>query len=59
MILIYIYIEKYVYLLHLIENYCICFYSYAGRPTAASSATGSKMQHLKELKALLDQSFAV
>ncbi|XP_022173086.1 2-oxoglutarate dehydrogenase, mitochondrial isoform X2 [Myzus persicae] len=33
--------------------------SYAGRPTAASSATGSKMQHLKELKALLDRSFAV
>ncbi|KAL4113356.1 hypothetical protein QTP88_016990 [Uroleucon formosanum] len=32
---------------------------YAGRPTAASSATGSKMQHLKELKALLDRSFAV
>uniref|UniRef100_A0A2S2P8F3 oxoglutarate dehydrogenase (succinyl-transferring) n=1 Tax=Schizaphis graminum TaxID=13262 RepID=A0A2S2P8F3_SCHGA len=31
---------------------------YAGRPTAASSATGSKMQHLKELKALLDRSFA-
>ncbi|XP_029344574.1 2-oxoglutarate dehydrogenase, mitochondrial isoform X4 [Acyrthosiphon pisum] len=33
--------------------------SYAGRPTAASSATGSKMQHLRELKALLDRSFAV
>ncbi|XP_029344578.1 2-oxoglutarate dehydrogenase, mitochondrial isoform X8 [Acyrthosiphon pisum] len=32
---------------------------YAGRPTAASSATGSKMQHLRELKALLDRSFAV
>lgn len=32
---------------------------YAGRPTAASTATGSKMQHLKELKALLDDSFAV
>lgn len=41
------------------DNYCICFYSYAGRPTAASSATGSKMQHLRELKALLDRSFAV
>ncbi|XP_024944925.1 2-oxoglutarate dehydrogenase, mitochondrial isoform X3 [Cephus cinctus] len=27
---------------------------YAGRPTAASPATGSKMQHLKELKQLLD-----
>jgi len=35
------------------------FSSYAGRPTAASAATGSKMQHLKELKALLDESFAV
>ena len=46
-------------LLHKIENYCIYFYSYAGRPTAASSATGSKMQHSKELKALLDRSFAV
>ncbi|VVC29871.1 Hypothetical protein CINCED_3A011739 [Cinara cedri] len=32
---------------------------YAGRPTGASAATGSKMQHLKELKALLDESFAV
>ncbi|XP_053979499.1 2-oxoglutarate dehydrogenase complex component E1 isoform X4 [Hylaeus volcanicus] len=29
---------------------------YAGRPTAASPATGSKMQHLKELKQLLDDS---
>jgi len=43
----------------MIVNYCIYFYSYAGRPTAASSATGSKMQHLKELKALLDQSFTI
>ncbi|XP_050423125.1 2-oxoglutarate dehydrogenase complex component E1 isoform X4 [Adelges cooleyi] len=33
--------------------------SYAGRPTSASPATGSKMQHLKELAALLDTSFAV
>ncbi|KAH0567489.1 2-oxoglutarate dehydrogenase, mitochondrial isoform X5 [Cotesia glomerata] len=31
--------------------------SYVGRPTAASPATGSKMQHLKELKQLLDDSF--
>ncbi|KAK0071014.1 hypothetical protein PV325_013672, partial [Microctonus aethiopoides] len=30
---------------------------YVGRPTAASPATGSKMQHLKELKQLLDDSF--
>ncbi|XP_018052136.1 PREDICTED: 2-oxoglutarate dehydrogenase, mitochondrial isoform X3 [Atta colombica] len=29
---------------------------YAGRPTASSPATGSKMQHLKELKQLLDDS---
>ncbi|XP_017882185.1 2-oxoglutarate dehydrogenase, mitochondrial isoform X3 [Ceratina calcarata] len=29
---------------------------YAGRPTGASPATGSKMQHLKELKQLLDDS---
>ncbi|XP_015438559.1 PREDICTED: 2-oxoglutarate dehydrogenase, mitochondrial isoform X1 [Dufourea novaeangliae] len=33
--------------------------SYVGRPTAASPATGSKMQHLKELKQLLDDSFDV
>ncbi|XP_023288816.1 2-oxoglutarate dehydrogenase, mitochondrial isoform X3 [Orussus abietinus] len=32
---------------------------YCGRPTAASPATGSKMQHLKELKQLLDDSFNV
>ncbi|XP_070163960.1 2-oxoglutarate dehydrogenase complex component E1 isoform X1 [Polyergus mexicanus] len=32
--------------------------SYAGRPTAASPATGSKMQHLKELKQLLDDSLS-
>ncbi|XP_034950537.1 2-oxoglutarate dehydrogenase, mitochondrial isoform X5 [Chelonus insularis] len=31
--------------------------SYAGRPTAASPATGSKPQHLKELKQFLDDSF--
>ncbi|XP_034950533.1 2-oxoglutarate dehydrogenase, mitochondrial isoform X1 [Chelonus insularis] len=30
---------------------------YAGRPTAASPATGSKPQHLKELKQFLDDSF--
>ncbi|KAK9299311.1 hypothetical protein QLX08_007660 [Tetragonisca angustula] len=30
---------------------------YVGRPTAASPATGSKMQHLKELKQLFDDSF--
>ncbi|KAL0107582.1 hypothetical protein PUN28_014709 [Cardiocondyla obscurior] len=29
---------------------------YAGRPTASSPATGSKMQHLKELKQLVDDS---
>ncbi|XP_068966957.1 2-oxoglutarate dehydrogenase complex component E1 isoform X7 [Bombus flavifrons] len=33
--------------------------SYIGRPTGASPATGSKMQHLKELKQLLDDSFDV
>ncbi|XP_015178830.1 PREDICTED: 2-oxoglutarate dehydrogenase, mitochondrial isoform X3 [Polistes dominula] len=32
---------------------------YAGRPTAASPATGSKMQHLKELKQILDDSLNV
>ncbi|KAL6422027.1 hypothetical protein ACFW04_010845 [Cataglyphis niger] len=32
--------------------------SYAGRPTAASPATGSKMQHLKELKQLIDDSLS-
>ncbi|XP_074102450.1 oxoglutarate dehydrogenase Nc73EF isoform X5 [Cotesia typhae] len=31
--------------------------SYVGRATAASPATGSKMQHLKELKQLMDDSF--
>ncbi|XP_074102446.1 oxoglutarate dehydrogenase Nc73EF isoform X1 [Cotesia typhae] len=30
---------------------------YVGRATAASPATGSKMQHLKELKQLMDDSF--
>ncbi|XP_043492434.1 2-oxoglutarate dehydrogenase, mitochondrial isoform X4 [Polistes fuscatus] len=33
--------------------------TYAGRPTAASPATGSKMQHLKELKQILDDSLNV
>ncbi|XP_025073596.1 2-oxoglutarate dehydrogenase, mitochondrial [Pogonomyrmex barbatus] len=32
---------------------------YAGRPTASSPATGSKMQHLKELKQLLDDSLSL
>ncbi|XP_063975175.1 2-oxoglutarate dehydrogenase complex component E1 isoform X1 [Diachasmimorpha longicaudata] len=32
---------------------------YAGRPCAASPATGSKMQHLKELKQFLDDSFDI
>ncbi|XP_076547432.1 oxoglutarate dehydrogenase Nc73EF isoform X2 [Osmia lignaria lignaria] len=32
---------------------------YVGRPTAASPATGSKMQHLKELKQLFDDSFNI
>lgn len=32
---------------------------YAGRPTGASPATGSKMQHLKELKQLLDDSLSL
>lgn len=41
------------------EHRVICFYRYAGRPTSSSAATGSKMQHLKELKALLDESLAV
>lgn len=29
-------------------------FSYSGRPTAASPATGSKAQHLKELNNLLE-----
>ncbi|XP_015124193.1 2-oxoglutarate dehydrogenase, mitochondrial isoform X4 [Diachasma alloeum] len=33
--------------------------SYAGRACAASPATGSKMQHLKELKQFLDDSFDI
>ncbi|XP_066601306.1 2-oxoglutarate dehydrogenase complex component E1 isoform X4 [Prorops nasuta] len=33
--------------------------TYAGRPTAASPATGSKMQHLKELKQLLDDALSL
>ncbi|XP_044726471.1 2-oxoglutarate dehydrogenase, mitochondrial isoform X2 [Chrysoperla carnea] len=32
--------------------------SYAGRPTGASPATGSKMQHLKELANLLEESMS-
>ncbi|XP_020278096.1 2-oxoglutarate dehydrogenase, mitochondrial isoform X3 [Pseudomyrmex gracilis] len=32
---------------------------YAGRPTASSPSTGSKMQHLKELKQLLDDSLSL
>lgn len=50
---------NYVKLIYITESYYICFYSYAGRTAAASAATGSKMQHLKELKALLDESFAI
>ena len=34
-------------------------FSYAGRPTAASPATGSKAQHLKELAALMDDSLSL
>lgn len=30
------------------------FFSYVGRPVAASTATGSKVQHLKELSQLLE-----
>ncbi|XP_063228335.1 2-oxoglutarate dehydrogenase complex component E1 isoform X3 [Bacillus rossius redtenbacheri] len=33
--------------------------SYTGRPTAASPATGSKMQHLRELEAFLDEAMAI
>ncbi|XP_039294155.1 2-oxoglutarate dehydrogenase, mitochondrial [Nilaparvata lugens] len=33
--------------------------TYCGRPTAASPATGSKMQHLRELAALLDDTLRV
>nr|CAD7573053.1 unnamed protein product [Timema californicum] len=33
--------------------------SYVGRPTAASPATGSKMQHLRELAALLDDAMSL
>lgn len=53
---------KLVYLLcktHIIEYHVICFHRYAGRATSSSAATGSKMQHLKELKALLDESLSV
>jgi len=32
---------------------------YAGRPTAASTATGSKAMHLKELKNLMDNAMNV
>jgi 2-oxoglutarate dehydrogenase E1 component len=32
---------------------------YAGRPVAASPATGNKVQHTKEIKNFLDESFAV
>lgn len=35
------------------------YFRYVGRPTAASPATGSKMQHLKELKQFLDEAFTV
>ena len=31
---------------------------YAGRPTAASPATGSKHQHLKEFARMMDEAFA-
>ncbi|XP_049794378.1 2-oxoglutarate dehydrogenase complex component E1-like isoform X2 [Schistocerca nitens] len=33
--------------------------SYAGRPTAASPATGSKVHHLRELAALLDEAMSI
>jgi 2-oxoglutarate dehydrogenase complex dehydrogenase (E1) component-like enzyme len=34
-------------------------YSYAGRPTAASPATGSKMQHYKEQGQLLEDALGM
>lgn len=34
-------------------------YSYVGRPCGASTATGSKAQHVKELKNLLDDAMAL
>ena len=39
-------------------NMLCVFYSYSGRPTAASPATGSKMQHLRELKIYMDDAMA-
>lgn len=40
------------------QSFLFCF-SYAGRPCAASPATGSKMQHLKELAHLTDDALNV
>ena len=39
--------------------FCSCVFSYAGRPTAASAATGSKATHYKELKHLLDEAMSI
>ena len=33
--------------------------SYAGRPTAASTATGSKVRHDQELEKLLNEAFTI
>lgn len=35
------------------------FHSYIGRPTAASPATGSKVQHLREQSNLLEDGMAL
>lgn len=37
----------------------IFIYSYIGRPTAASPATGSKVQHLKEQANILEDAMAL
>ena len=48
---------KFLYSFKKLLIWILCF-SYAGRATAASTATGSKVMHLKELRQLLDASMA-
>jgi 2-oxoglutarate dehydrogenase complex dehydrogenase (E1) component-like enzyme len=39
-------------------NEIIFVFSYAGRDTAAATATGSKVMHYKELKSLLNEAMS-
>lgn len=48
-----IFLTDILFSIKLNKTFVYC-YSYAGRPVSASTATGSKAQHLKELSHLLE-----